>query len=187
MPHRLLLGISGGPGAGKSTYAARLVDELGAKGFRAVAIPMDGFHLPDAVLASRGLLEVKGAPATFDRQAFEALLQRLRDGSQTVLAPAYSRAAHAVVPDSIRVPPEVRIVLVEGNYLGLWPGVRALLDEIWRLDVPWELARERLIARRIASGREPEQAREWVDRVDAANFALVADSCATRVIAEPAE
>jgi len=187
MPHRLLLGISGGPGAGKSTYAARLVDELGAKGFAAVAVPMDGFHLSDAVLAQRGLLASKGAPATFDREGFERLLRRLRDGSQTVLAPAYSREAHAVVPDAIRVPADVRIVLVEGNYLGLWPGVRALLDEIWRLDVPWDTARSRLIARRIASGREPQQAREWVDRVDAANFALVAESFATRVIAEPAD
>ena len=179
---RLLLGISGGPGSGKSTFAARLARELADAGVAAVVVPMDGFHLPPAVLAERGLAAVKGAPSTFDRAAFESLLARLRDASETVMAPAYSRELHAVVPEAISVPPETQIVLVEGNYLGYWPGVRRLLDEIWKLEVPWDVARERLIARRIATGSGPEAAREWVDRVDAANAMLVADDFATRVI-----
>ena len=181
---RLVLGITGMPGSGKSTFAERLVEEFAAEGVAAVAVPMDGFHLPDAELESRGLAAVKGAPATFDRAALEDLLTRLRDTSATITAPAYSRDLHAVVPDAIEVAPEVQIVLVEGNYLGLWPGVRDRLDEIWRIDVPWEVARERLIARRIATGREPESATEWVDRVDAANALLVLDSFATRVITD---
>jgi pantothenate kinase len=179
---RLLLGISGGPGAGKSTFAARLARELADAGVPAVVVPMDGFHLPHAALAERGVADVKGAPFTFDRAAFEALLVRLRDTSTTVMAPAYSRELHAVVPDAIAVPPETRIVLVEGNYLGYWPAVRTLLDEIWKLEVPWEVARERLIARRVATGSGVEAAREWVDRVDAANAMLVADDFATRVV-----
>jgi len=181
---RLVLGISGGPGSGKSTFAARLVAELTDAGVAAVAVPMDGFHLTDAALASRGLADVKGAPATFDRAGFEALLTQLRDTSVTVLAPAYSRELHAVVPDAIAVAPEAQIILVEGNYLGLWPSTRDKLDEIWRIDVPWEVARERLIARRIATGRDRGAAREWVDRVDAANAMLVAGSYATRVISD---
>lgn len=184
MPRRLLLGISGGPGSGKSTFAARLASQLADAGVAVAVVPMDGFHLPDAVLAERGLAEVKGAPTTFDRVGFERLLVRLRDTSSTVTVPVYSREAHAVVPDALSVGPEVQIVLVEGNYLGYWSAVRGLLDEIWRLDVPWEVARERLIARRIATGRDPEAAREWVDRVDAANALLVLDSFATRVIAD---
>ena len=179
---RLVLGISGGPGSGKSTFAARMVREMAESGVKAVVLPMDGFHLPDAVLAERGLAEVKGAPATFDRAGFEDLLERLRDETSVVAAPAYSRELHAVVPDAISVDPDVQIVLVEGNYLGLWPTTRDKLDEIWRLDVPWEVARERLIARRVATGRDPVAAAEWVDRVDAANALLVMDSFATRVI-----
>ena len=184
MPRRVLIGITGGPGTGKSTFAARTVEELAAKGVTSVVVPMDGFHLPDAVLASRGLAASKGSPATFDRAGFEDLLGRLRDISQTTLAPAYSRETHAVVPDAIVVGPDVRIVLVEGNYLGLWPSTVGLLDEVWKLDVPWEVARARLISRRIETGRDPAEAREWVDRVDALNYMLVRDSFATRVIAD---
>ena len=184
MPRRVLIGISGGPGTGKSTFAARTVTELAAKGVTSVVVPMDGFHLPDAVLSERGLLASKGSPATFDRAGLEALLGRLRDPALTIFAPAYSRELHEVVPDAVEVGPEVRIVLVEGNYLGLWASTAALLDEVWKLEVPWEVARERLIARRIATGRDPREAQEWVDRVDSLNFMLVRDSFATRVIAD---
>lgn len=182
MPRRVLIGISGGPGTGKSTFAARTVDELAAKGVTSIVVPMDGFHLPDAVLAERGLSASKGSPATFDRAQFEAMLVRLRDFSVTTQAPAYSRESHAVVENAIEVGPDVRIVLIEGNYLGLWPSTVELLDEVWKLDVPWEVARSRLIARRIATGRNPAEARDWVDRVDALNYMLVKDSFATRAI-----
>ena len=179
---RLLLGITGSPGAGKTTFAARLVAELAEKGVVAVAVPMDGFHLPQAELVSRGLADIKGAPSTFDRAGLEALLVALRDRTSTVHAPAYSRELHAVVPGAITVTPDTQIVLVEGNYLGLWPSVRDKFDEVWNLEVPWDIARERLIARRIATGRDRGEAVAWVDRVDAANALLVLDSPADRVI-----
>ena len=179
---RLLLGITGSPGAGKTTFAARLVAELAEKGVVAVAVPMDGFHLPQAELESRGLADIKGAPSTFDRAGLEALLVELRDRTSTVHAPAYSRELHVVVPGAITVTPDTQIVLVEGNYLGLWPSVRDKFDEVWKLEVPWDIARERLIARRITTGRDRGEAVAWVDRVDAANALLVLDSPADRVI-----
>jgi pantothenate kinase len=142
---------------------------------------MDGFHLPDAVLAERGLLTVKGAPATIDAEGFAALLARIRGTDDVVLAPAYSRELHAVVPEAVTVPAGARVI-VEGNYLGLWPTVREQLDALWRLDMPWQVARERLIERRISTGRGPLAAAEWVDTVDAANHATVADTFADVVI-----
>ena len=48
---RLMVGISGAPGAGKSTLAKALVAALGD----AVAAPMDGFHLADVELERRRL------------------------------------------------------------------------------------------------------------------------------------
>ena len=58
-----LLGLTGAPGVGKSTLAARL-----ASAWDAVVVPMDGFHLADVELARRGLLGRKGAPETFDAE-----------------------------------------------------------------------------------------------------------------------
>ena len=174
---RVVLGICGGPGSGKSTLAAALAALW--SGADAVAVPMDGFHLSAAELERAGLAHLKGAPETFDPLALEALLAELRAGTSRT-APAYSRELHDVIPDAIAVPPTCRIVIVEGNYLGLrgepWRRVRTHLDWLWRLDVPWELARDRLIARRIATGRDPDAAREWVDTVDAASARLVADA-----------
>jgi pantothenate kinase len=51
---RRVLGISGAPGAGKSTVARFLLDRLGDAGAH---VPMDGFHLADVELTRQGLLE----------------------------------------------------------------------------------------------------------------------------------
>jgi pantothenate kinase len=57
---RRILGITGSPGAGKSTLARALVDALGE---HAVYVPMDGFHLADDELVRLGRRDRKGAAA----------------------------------------------------------------------------------------------------------------------------
>ncbi|SEJ00354.1 nucleoside/nucleotide kinase family protein [Demequina mangrovi] len=174
---RAVLGICGGPGAGKSTLARSLVAELEARGTAAAYLPMDGFHLPAAMLEARGLAGRKGAPETFDVDAYVALLREVRDARDDVRAPDYDRALHDVVPDALVIGASARVVVTEGNYLGLaaggWERVRPELDELWLIDVPWEVARERLGARRVATGRARDAAEAWVDTVDAVNARLV--------------
>jgi pantothenate kinase len=169
---RALLGIAGAPGAGKSTLAERLVSDLGPA---AAVVPMDGFHLPGTVLADRGLAEVKGAPETFDRAGYVALLQRLRDGAAGVVrAPRFDRAREASVADAIEVEPSVRLVVTEGNYLLFWPEARALLDQAWFVEVCDDERRvETLIGRHMSFGRSAGDARRWVQRSDEANARLV--------------
>jgi pantothenate kinase len=172
---RRLLGITGAPGAGKSTVAERLVDALGAD---AVLVPMDGFHLADAELDRLGRRDRKGAPDTFDAAGFVALLRRLREaGPDTVYAPVFDRGLEAAVAGSIAVPQRTPLVVTEGNYLLLddepWRQVRPLLDEAWFVAVDPALRVERLIARHVAHGRSPAAAMEWVLRSDEANAALV--------------
>ena len=75
---RRILGITGAPGAGKTTYAGRLVAESVAAGTPAAHLPMDGFHLADVSLRRLGLLDRKGAPETFDAWGYAALLARVR-------------------------------------------------------------------------------------------------------------
>ena len=75
---RFLLGVTGPPAAGKSTFAALLAAALNEKmgeGF-AVVVPMDRFHLPNEELKERGLGALKGVPQTFDAQGFVDTFER---------------------------------------------------------------------------------------------------------------
>ncbi|WP_062204562.1 hypothetical protein [Demequina salsinemoris] len=181
-----LIGVAGGPGSGKSTLAAALVAVIRQRraDLKPALVPMDGFHLPQAELEARGLAGRKGAPETFDPAALVAVLDALRaPRSEAVPVPDYDRALHEPVHGRLSVPADCRIVLVEGNWLTLdstpWLRVHERLDALWFLDVPWEACRERLIARRVATGREPGPARVWVDTVDAENYWLAHDSSRT--------
>lgn len=178
---RTLLGITGPPGAGKSTLAAALAASLRASGGPAVAhVPMDGFHLADVELDRLGRRDRKGAPDTFDPAGYRALLARLRaDGDEVVYAPAFERDLEQPVAGSIPVDPAVRLVLTEGNYLledGPWAEVRALLDEIWWVDAAEAQRVERLVERHELTGRDPAAALAFARDVDGANARRIAGS-----------
>ena len=121
---RFIVGIAGPPGAGKSTLADALREEFLARGERAEVLPMDGFHMDNAILEARGLLPRKGAPETFDVRGFIDMLEAVKKGDEEVLVPVFDRSREIAVASARAVSPETRIVLVEGNYL--------LLDE-----APW--------------------------------------------------
>ncbi|MFG3404915.1 nucleoside/nucleotide kinase family protein [Streptomyces sp. NPDC048142] len=172
---RRLLGIVGPPGAGKSTLADRLVVALDG---RAALVPMDGFHLAAAELDRLGRADRKGAPDTFDAAGYAALLRRLRDPdpAHTVYAPAFDRSLEEPVAGSLPVPPDVPLVVTEGNYLlldGPWAPVRGLLDEVWFLDLAPDVRVRRLVDRHVRHGRPRPDAEEWVARSDEANARLV--------------
>ncbi|MDG4804834.1 nucleoside/nucleotide kinase family protein [Micromonospora sp. WMMD980] len=172
---RQLLGIAGAPGVGKSTLAQRVVAEVGPT---ARLVPMDGFHLASSALARLGRTARKGAPDTFDVNGFVATLRRLRRLEPTsVWAPEFRRDLEEPVAGAIEVPPEVRLVVTEGNYLLLradpWEEVRSLLHRAWFLDLDAELRVRRLTARHEAYGKSPEQARAWALGSDEENARLV--------------
>ena len=174
-PTRTVLGIAGGPGAGKSTLVQQLVAELGDA---AAYVPMDGFHMKHAKLEGLGTVADKGAPHTFEGAAFADFLAALKAATGPMSGPGYSRKIEDVVEDAFTVPASARLLVTEGNYLLLmtapWWKVRPLLDRAIFIDVPRDIVRGRLLERHGEEGLfTAERNREHVERVDLANYDLV--------------
>ena len=172
---RKVLGITGTPGAGKSTVCAALQDALGDA---AVLVGMDGFHLANAELTRLGRRDRKGAPDTFDVPGYVSLLRRLRAANEPVVyAPFFDRSLEESIGSAIAVPARVPLVITEGNYLlhdeDGWDAVAPLLDESWFLDVEVDERRRRLVARRESYGHPSDAAAAWVDDVDEPNARVV--------------
>lgn len=182
-PGRVVLGVAGSPGGGKSTVTSSLLSALGSRlGPDAVGhLPMDGFHLADAQLDRLGLRDRKGVPETFDVDGYVAALQRLHDdSSRTLYVPGFERDLEQPIAAAIAIPPSARLVLTEGNYLllpaGGWERVRPLCAEVWFVEVDDDVRRDRLVRRHEQFGKRPDAARAWVEQVDEPNAALVAST-----------
>lgn len=178
---RILVGIAGSPGAGKTTLAmnvaATINDLLGSTAI-AVHLPMDGFHLANATLERLGRHDRKGAIDTFDGWGFVALLRRLlTEFDHTVYAPSFSRNVNEGIAAEIAVLPSNRVVIVEGNYLLAdtepWLQITSLLAESWFCETNAAERLRRLIDRYERHGRTPEAARAWAESVDGQNAVLI--------------
>lgn len=177
-PGRVVLGIAGAPGAGKSHLSSALVAAIPDS----VVLGMDAFHLAHSVLTARGDVERKGAPETFDAHGYVALLQRVRhQGSETIWAPEFRREVEDAIAGAVEVAPATRLVITEGNYLLLdtepWNKVPGLCDEVWFAGPNEDTRIERLVARHIHYGRSPADALRRATRgTDVDNAALVSAS-----------
>jgi pantothenate kinase len=175
---RVVVGMAGEPGAGKSTLAAAMTAMLEVP---VANVPLDGYHLADVQLAAQGLLGRKGAPETFDAWGYAAMIDRLRSRPpHPVYVPGFERDLEQPLAGAIAVSPEVQVVLTEGNYLLLdrpeWRAGRELMDEVWFVDVDPDVRRAQLVRRHVRFGKSEAEAARWVAEVDDANAVIVAAS-----------
>ncbi|PWW01394.1 phosphoribulokinase/uridine kinase family protein [Hoeflea marina] len=175
---RFVVALAGAPGSGKSTLSDALQRALEERGAAAVIVPMDGFHLDNAVIGPRGLLARKGSPLTFDAAGYHALLRRIRDRpDEAVAVPVFDRGLDLARAGARIVEPGHRIVITEGNYLLLdeapWSDLAGLFDLTVMVFADADLLRRRLIDRWLGHGHDAEAAEHRAMQNDIPNAELV--------------
>ncbi len=169
---RYLVGIAGAPASGKTTLAAELARRLNAQGRKSAVVPMDGFHLDNAILDARGLRPRKGAPETFDAPGFLRMVQALKTGDE-VFAPLFDRPRDLAIAGAVAVPATVKVVIVEGNYVMFdedpWRALAPLWDLSVRVDVALPELRARLIQRWLSLNHSPSVATRRAEGNDIPN------------------
>lgn len=160
---RILVGISGAPGAGKSTLSQALSTKLNKLERVAAVIPMVGYHLDDSLLEDLGLLKRKGAPETFDFAGFKHLLLRIKNEDEVVY-PVFDREREISIAGAGILKKNIRIVIVEGNYLLFDEEPWSCLSKLWDysvfLDVELTVLEQRLIDRWLDHGFSRAEARQ---------------------------
>ncbi|WP_010629331.1 nucleoside triphosphate hydrolase [Halomonas sp. KM-1] len=175
---RFIVALAGPPGAGKSFLSEWLCRELNERqaGIAAV-VPMDGYHLDNAILEPLGQLPIKGAPETFDPDGLKHDLERIRRADRTVAVPVFDRPLDLARAGGRLVTLEHRIVIVEGNYLLLdrdpWRELLPLFDMTLFLEVADEVLEARLIQRWLGMGQDHEGAIDKARHKDMINARLI--------------
>lgn len=173
---RVIIGLVGKPGAGKSTLSSYLLKKLPRES--TALVPMDGFHLSNAQLALLGRSDRKGAPDTFDAHGYVELLKRIKTNlNNEIYYPIFHRDIEESIAAEGVIDPHTSLVITEGNYLLLgenaWSGVADLLTESWFVDVSNDRRMARLVARHIKFGKNFEEAHAWANGPDARNAEIV--------------
>jgi type I pantothenate kinase len=115
-PVSYVIAIAGSVAVGKST-AARVIQALLSRWPNHPKVDLvttDGFLYPNSVLESRGLLNRKGFPESYDLRALLQFMRDLKSGAKALEVPVYSHEAYDIVPGKKKAIRQPDIVIVEG-------------------------------------------------------------------------
>ncbi len=160
-----IIGVAGGSGSGKTTFARRIVEHLGPE--RCAVLSQDNYYIDQSAM----FVEDGGAvnfdhPDSLEFSLLARHLGALRSGL-TVEVPIYEFATHTRSRrETLRLEPKP-VVLVDGILFLGQPDVRAQLDAAVFLDIPEPVRFERRMRRDIAErGRTPEGVKvQWERQV----------------------
>jgi uridine kinase len=150
---RLVVGIAGGTGSGKTTLARRLARRVGEA--RCVLMSQDNYYRDLAHLSAGARARVNfDHPESIDHELLVSQLRELRDGHD-VVAPRYDFARHARAIGGGESLPSRDLIIVEGILVFVWPELASLMDLRIFVDAPADLRLLRRVRRDIADrGRD---------------------------------
>jgi uridine kinase len=125
MARRILIGIAGGSGSGKTLVARTIVRELGSD--RVVIIDQDSYYrnLEDIPFRDREARNFDH-PDAFDNDLLKQHVRELQAG-QPIEQPIYDYAEHRRLPET-RLVGEHDVIVLEGILIFVDPELRALMD-----------------------------------------------------------
>ena len=155
---RLVLGIAGGTGSGKTTVANNIVRRLAIDAV--TVIQQDAYYrdLSELAPAQRDLRNFDH-PDSIENERFVAHLKALKSGEE-IEQPVYDFTRHLRTEDTVRVAPR-DVIIAEGILLFHFAELRELLDIKIYVDTPPDIRLLRRIRRDIRErGRNLESVTE---------------------------
>lgn len=156
---RVLVGVDGVDGAGKTVFADGLAEVFAEGGTTVFRSSIDGFHRPRSERYARGRRSPEGFYRdSFDYQTFRrVLIDPFREGWQTAATIGFQLAAFdlsrdAAVESAWVAAPRDAVLIVDGIFLHR-PELRDLWDwSVW-LEVPFDVSYARMALR---DGSDPD-------------------------------
>ena len=111
-----VIGIAGSVAVGKSTFSRVLRAALArwSDHPNVALVTTDGFLHSNAILQSRGLMQRKGFPESYDQRLLLQFLADVKSGEPIVSAPVYSHLHYDIVPGSKQQVKRPDILILEG-------------------------------------------------------------------------